>query len=190
MTQLETLPALPARSIPHKSLTIAAAALTAILVVPSALSGDLLDAIFTFMLVPILCLVRAYRIRAGRRWLIGAVLLALAMLAASVHSVLGGSDYAWLGLVVLVKDVVYIVWGEGERRFGSEKRWAAATAIAVEHGTATWFVAHASPAGEQTRVVLHSPGRDPWNTAVWGTVQPGMLLVLTSTREILYAAWA
>lgn len=68
----------------HKILTIAAAVLTAILIVPGAVGGNLMTVIFTFLLVPALCLVRAYRVRSGRRWLVAAVLLSLAVLAAAV----------------------------------------------------------------------------------------------------------
>lgn len=189
MTQLETLPTRPARSTPHKILAVTAAALTAILVVPSASNGGLLGVIFTLLLVPALCLVRAYRVRSGRRWLIGAVLIALATLAAAVHAVLNGGEYAWVAAVVVAYEFICIAWGETERRFGREKRRAVAEAIAAEHGATVWFVAHASPAGAETRVVLHADGREPWNTSVWGVVRPGTVLVLTPTREILHAAW-
>ena len=192
MTQQETtstLPA-PARSKRHKILTIAAAVLTALLVVPGAVTGGLLSVIFTFLLVPALCLVRAYRVRSGRRWLIGSVLIAVAMLAATVPSVLDGGEYAWLSVMVVAYNFICIAWGEGERRFSSEKRWFVAENVAAEHGTTAWFVANASPAGAETRVVLHADGREPWSTAIWGTVQPGMVLVLNPARQILHATWS
>lgn len=188
--ETRTTSAAPVRSPRHKALTIAAAALTAVLVVPGTLTGGFLSVLFTFLLVPALCLVRAYRVRSGRRWLVGASLLSLALLVASSSMVLDGGEYAWLGVLTIAYNAVCIAWGEAERRFSSRKRWAAAEEAATHNGTVVWFVSQASPNGASTRVVLHADGRDPWSTSVWGSVQPGMLVVLSPAREILHADWS
>ncbi|KAD3514991.1 hypothetical protein GD627_11810 [Arthrobacter yangruifuii] len=192
MTQQEKLstPPVPVRSQRHKILTMVVAALTVLLVVPGALNGGLFTVVFIFLMVPAFCLIRAYKVRSGRRWLIISCALVLGQAATAVSGVSNQGATAWMLILLTVYSGLWIYWGEEERRFSSTKRWQAAENVAAMNGTDVWFVNQASPSGSETRVVLYTAGRDPWSTAVWGTVRPGMLVVLNPAREILYTTWS
>jgi hypothetical protein len=182
---------LPSRSKPHYILTAAIAVFSAILLVGIVISGDIIGGLLTLMIVPALCLVRAKKVRSGRKWIVAASLTSLALAASGMTATNdNGSVLNPTTILIVVYYAACILWGEMERKFQGRKRFGKAKSMAEEARVPLWFVAEASPSGSQTRVVLSdSDGQENWSTSVWGTARTGMMLILNDARQIQYWDW-